>query len=131
MFVESVVADVANRVKIDPRYVFTLSWSSGGPAAYAIALQENTAITGSYIVMSVFNPEYLPPLENAKGRFFAIQHSPEDRICPFRMAKEAETQLTEHGARVKFTEYPGGHGWHGNVYGRIRENLAWLKEVNR
>ena len=127
LFVESVIADVANRVKIDLKYVFTLSWSSGGPAAYAVALQEKTAITGSYIVMSVFNPQYLPPLENAKGRAFAIQHSPEDRVCPFRMAKDAEEQLTKHGAQVKFMEYPGGHGWHGNVYGLIRENLDWLK----
>jgi len=129
-FVESVVADVSSRMKIDPRYVFTLSWSSSGPAAYAIALQEKTAITGSYIVMSVFKPDFLPPLENAAGRFFAIQHSPDDRVCPFRMAKEAEEQLTANGATVKFTEYPGGHGWQGNVYGRIRENLEWLQNHN-
>ena len=49
------------------------------------------------------------------------------RVCPFRMAKDAEEQLTKHGARVKFTEYPGGHGWHGNVFGLIRENLDWLQ----
>ena len=81
--------------------------------------------------MSVFKPNELPPLENAKGRLFAIQHSPEDRICPFRMAKEAEERLTEHGATVKFMEYPGGHGWSGNVYGRIRENLDWLQTICR
>jgi predicted esterase len=127
-FVESVIADVSKRVKVDPNYVFTFSWSSSGPAAYAIALQEKTAVTGSYILMSVFKPEQLPPLEKAKGRLFAIQHSPDDRVCPFRMAKEAEQQLTEHGAAVKFTEYNGGHGWHGNIYGLIRENLDWLVE---
>jgi len=128
LFVESVVADVGKRVKIDPGYVFTLSWSSSGPAAYAAALQEKTAITGSYIVMSVFKPDQLPPLENAKGRLFAIQHSPNDRVCPFVMAKDAEKRLTEHGAKVQFMEYPEGHGWSGNVYGRIRQNLDWLKE---
>ena len=128
MFVESIVADVARRVKIDPNHVFTMSWSSSGPAAYAIALQEKTAITGSYIVMSVFKPDQLPPLENAKGRFFAIEHSPDDRVCPFRMAKDAETQLTANGATVRFSEYPGGHGWSGNVYGRIRNNLDWLQK---
>jgi predicted esterase len=127
-FVESVIADVSKRVKVDPNCVFTLSWSSSGPAAYSIALQEKTAVTGSYIVMSVFNSELLPPLEKAKDRLFAIQHSPDDRVCPFRMAKDAEKQLTEHGAVVKFTEYPGGHGWHGNIWGLIRENLDWLVE---
>ena len=79
--------------------------------------------------MSVFKPEQLPPLENAKGRYFAIQHSPDDRVCPIRMAKDAEQQLTANGAIVKFTEYPGGHGWSGNVYGRIRDNLDWLSQV--
>jgi predicted esterase len=125
-YVESVIADVSQRVKVDPNYVFTLSWSSSGPAAYAIALQEKTAVTGSYILMSVFRPEQLPPLERAKGRLFAIQHSPDDRVCPFRMAKDAETQLTENGGVVKFTEYPGGHGWQGNAFGLFRENLDWL-----
>jgi predicted esterase len=130
VFVESVIADVAKRTKIDPKSVFTLSWSSSGPAAYAIALQDKTTITGSYILMSVFRPnEYA--LENAKDRLFAIQHSPEDRVCPFRMAKDAEEQLTKHGAVVKFTEYSGGHGWSGNIYGRIRENLDWLSHGSR
>jgi predicted esterase len=127
-YVESVIADVSKRVKVDANHVFTLSWSSSGPAAYAIALQEKTAVTGSYIFMSVFKPEQLPPLKNAKGRLFAIQHSPDDRVCPFHMAKDAEKQLSENGATVKFTEYPGGHGWGGNIYGLIWENLDWLVE---
>jgi predicted esterase len=130
-YVESVIADVSKRVKVDAKNVFTLSWSSSGPAAYAIALQEKTAVTGSYILMSVFKPEQLPPLAKAKGRFFAIQHSPDDRVCPFRMAKDAEKQLTENGAVVKFTEYNGGHGWQGNAFGLIRENLDWLVEQSR
>jgi predicted esterase len=46
------------------------------------------------------------------------------------MAKDAEARLTEHGAKVKFMEYLGGHGWYDNVYGRIRENLDWLQESN-
>jgi predicted esterase len=127
-FIESIINDVSKRVKINPKHINTLSWSSSGMAGYAVALQEKTAVTGSYIVMSVFKPNQLPLLENAQGRFFAIQHSPEDRICPFRMAKDAEKQLTEHGAKVKFTESPNGHGWSGNVFGLIRENINWLQQ---
>ncbi|MDR2705955.1 MAG: hypothetical protein LBC02_09280, partial [Planctomycetaceae bacterium] len=127
-FIESIINDISERVKIDPKHINTLSWSSSGMAAYAIALQDKTAVTGSYIAMSVFKPDQLPPLDNAKGRLFAIQHSPNDRVCPFRMAKDAEQQLTEHGAKVKFTESQNGHGWSGNVYGLIRENINWLQQ---
>jgi predicted esterase len=127
-FIESIINDVSKRVKIDPKHINTLSWSSSGMAAYAISLQEKTAVTGSYIAMSVFKPNQLPPLENAKGRLFVIQHSPDDRVCPFRMAKDAEQQLTEHGAKVKFTESSNGHGWSGNVFRLIRENINWLQQ---
>lgn len=127
-FIEAVIADVSKKVAINPKHVFTLSWSSSGPAAYAAALQENTAITGSYICMSVFKPNELPPLDRAKDRVFLIDHSPDDRVCPFRMAKEAEEKLNAHGAILKFTEYPGGHGWRGNLFGRLGENLDWIEK---
>ena len=131
IFVESVIADVSKRTKIDPKHIYTLTWSSSGPAAYAVALQEKTAVTGSYITMSVFKPNELPPLGRAKNRVFVVEHSPEDRVCPFRMAKDAEEQLTKQGAVLKFVEYEGGHGWRGNLYGRLRENLRWMVEKNQ
>jgi len=43
------------------------------------------------------------------------------------MAKDAEKPLTDNGAVVRFTGYPGGHGWRGDVYGLVRENLVWLQ----
>jgi predicted esterase len=127
-FIESMIEDISKRVKIDSKSINVLSWSSSGMAAYSIALQKKTRVTGFYIAMSVFKPEYLPPLENARGRFFVIQHSPEDRICLFRMAKDAEKQLTEHGAKVKFTESSNGHGWSGDVFRQMRENIDWLQQ---
>jgi len=45
------------------------------------------------------------------------------------MAQDAEKQLTVRGATVKFTEYPGGHGWQGNVYGLMRKNIDWLTDA--
>jgi len=127
-FVEAVIRDVGARQPIDPRYVFTLTWSSSGPAAYAIALQEETAVTGSYILMSVYRPEWHPPVARAKGRLFAIEHSPDDQLCPFSQAQQAQRELTEAGAIVRFTTYQGGHGWHGDLYPRTAEGLAWLVE---
>ncbi|MFA6243415.1 MAG: hypothetical protein WC655_20920, partial [Candidatus Hydrogenedentales bacterium] len=125
-FVESVIADVKGRHPIDAKHIVTLTWSSSGPAAYAIALQPTTSITGSYIAMSVFKPDFLPPLTNAKGRRFHIEHSPDDRVCPYAHAQAAREQLTQAEATVHSTDYEGGHGWRGNVFGRIREGMEWL-----
>ncbi len=130
-FVEAVIADVRRQHAIDSRHVFTLAWSSGGPAAYAVSLQKDSAVTGSYVAMSVFNSRVLPPLATAKGHCYYIEHSPDDRTCPFRMAQRAQRELAKHGAKVTLSTYPGGHGWRGDVYGRIRKAIAWLEANTR
>jgi predicted esterase len=126
-FVDAVIDDVAERVKIDPAHVFTLSWSSSGPAAYAAALRDDSRITGSFVAMSVFRPEEFP-LENARGRTFFLYHSPDDRVCPFRMAEDARDRLRKARAEVEFVEYEGGHGWHGSVFDEMRRGIEWLEE---
>ena len=45
-FVEAVIADISRTKKIDPRYVFVLGWSSGGPPVYASSLSPSTARHG-------------------------------------------------------------------------------------
>jgi predicted esterase len=125
-FVEDVITDVAGRVKLDPARIFLLAWSSGGPAAYAASLQKYTSVTGSYIAMSVFKPETLPPLREAQGAAYVIDHSPGDTVCPHWMATKAQELLTKAGAKVLSLTYEGGHGWHGNVYGRLRQGMTWL-----
>lgn len=127
-FIESVIADIKRQHKIDGKHVFTLSWSSGGPAAYAASLQPKKSVTGSYVAMSVFNKKNLPPLTNAKGHYYYIEHSPDDRVCPFWMAERAKKELAEAGAAVNLSTYKGGHGWKGNVYERIRKAIMWLEE---
>jgi len=126
-FVDAVIKDVASKYKLDPERVFTLTWSSSGPAAYAASLS-NDKITGSFIAMSVFKPDLLPPLEKAKGQAYFLFHSPGDRVCPFQMAEQAAKELKKNGATVKLATYEGGHGWRGNVYGNIREGLEWLEK---
>lgn len=127
-FVEAVVRDVASNHRVDRRRVFTLSWSSGGPAAYAVSLLPKTSVTGSLIAMSVFKSHELPPLRNARGRGYYLLHSPQDTVCPFRMATEARDALKAAGAAVCFASYEGGHGWHGDCFGMIRKGIAWLAE---
>jgi predicted esterase len=126
-FVEAVIADVAAKHKLDPARVFTLSWSSSGPAAYAVSLSSKK-VTGSLIAMSVYKPDQLPELKAAKGHGYYLYHSPDDRVCPFRMAEQAEKELTKAGATVSLVKYAGGHGWRGPLYQDIRAGIEWLEK---
>jgi predicted esterase len=127
MFIARAVEDVKKRTRIDPRHVYTLSWSSGGPAAYAASLHKTTPITGSFVAMSVFFPGQLPSLDAAKGKPYYIYHSPDDQVCKYPIAVRARDTLKEAGATVEFVEYSGGHGWHGDVFGAIRSGIEWLE----
>jgi len=127
-FLAAAVGEVAERVKLDKRHLYALGWSSGGPAVYAASLNKETPLTGAFVAMSVFNPRFLPPLDLAKGKAYYLWHSPDDRVCPYRMARDAENQLREKGAAVKLETYPGGHGWRGNVFGALRNGVSWLEE---
>jgi predicted esterase len=125
--VAAVIEDVAARHTVDRERVYVLAWSSGGPAAYATLLDEESPVRGGLIAMSVFKPNELPPLENARGRGFYLLHSREDRVCPFRMAETASRSLAAAGARTELVEYDGGHGWRGDVFGNIRRGIEWLE----
>ncbi|MFO0945177.1 MAG: hypothetical protein U1D30_04405 [Planctomycetota bacterium] len=126
-FVDSVIDDVAKREKIDGDRVFTLSWSSSGPACHAVALS-NDKVKGSFIAMSVFHPRTLPPLTNSKGHAYYLFHSPQDRVCPHRFAEQASRELKTAGAKVQLTNYEGGHGWHGDIFGEIHAGIEWLEQ---
>jgi predicted esterase len=127
-FVKAAVDDVAKRTRIDKRHVYTLSWSSGGPAAYAASLAKNSPITGSFVAMSVFKARELPALKRrAKNQRYYILHSRQDQVCPYRMAVNARDSLRDAGAKVEFAEYEGGHGWHGDVFGNLRAGIEWLE----
>jgi predicted esterase len=126
-FIDAVIDDVAARHPIDKTRVFTLSWSSSGPAAYAASLTSKK-VTGSFVAMSVFNPKLLPALEKAKRHGYYLYHSRADRVCPYRMAEQAARDLKKAGARVKLVEYEGGHGWRGPLYDDVREGIRWLEK---
>jgi predicted esterase len=127
-FVEAVIEDVAKKHRLDRTKVFTLSWSSSGPAAYATSLRDRRRVTGSLVAMSVFNPTFLPPLKGANGHAYYLYHSQQDRVCPYRMAEQARDSLAENGAKVRLETYQGGHGWRGNVYNDLRKGIAWLEQ---
>lgn len=127
-FIAGAVEDVASRRKIDRRHVFALGWSSGGPPVYAAALAKDSILSACMPAMSVFQPSRLPPLDRAKGHAFFVLHSPQDQVCPYRMAEAARDALAKAGATVELVDYEGGHGWQGDVFGNIRRGIAWMEE---
>jgi predicted esterase len=126
-FISQCVDDVKTKTRIDERHVYTLSWSSGGPAAYAASLHKDTPVKGSFVAMSVFWPNRLPNLRPAKDKSYYIFHSQQDQVCQYWMATSARDKLREAGANVELAEYEGGHGWMGNVFGNIRKGIEWLE----
>ena len=129
--IAAVVKDVTARAKIDPQRVYALGWSSGGPPLYASAASENSPLKGVFVAMSVFKPAEMPKPAAVKGKRFYIYHSPEDRVCPIAMARQAKTQLTNLGAEATLVEYSGGHGWKGNVFQDMRAGIDWLDKKGK
>lgn len=129
--IESVIKDVGKKIKLDSKRIYVLAWSSGGPAAYAALLQEDSALSGGFLAMSVFKPDQLPDLENGKNRGFYILHSKNDKICPYWMAQNASEMLSKSGVKNKLAHYSGGHGWHGNVFGNISNGIEWLEKASK
>jgi predicted esterase len=127
-FVEAVICDVRKKHSLDSQRIFTLAWSSSGPAAYALSLREKKSVCGSFIAMSVFQPDNLPDLKAAKGHAYYLYHSEEDQVCPFQMAQDAKEQLAAADAKVTLQTYEGGHGWHGNLYADLRTGIEWLEK---
>ncbi len=128
--IAAVIKNVSERQNIDPKRIYLLAWSSGGPAAYAALLQKETDIAGALIAMSVFKPDQLPDVANAKQRSLYLLHSPDDRVCPYRMAEAARDTFQKAHVRATLVDYPGGHGWKGNVYGNIRQGINWLEKTD-
>ena len=127
-FIDAVVKDVKAKHKIDDERIHLFAWSSGGPAAYAATLTKGTPVRGAFVAMSVFKPQSMPPLAMAKDKAFYVLHSPEDKLCPMRMAEAARDDFAAAGGRTKLTTYAGGHGWHGDVFQNIRDGIAWLEQ---
>lgn len=123
---DDVIDDVAARCLIDHSEVYVLAWSSSGPSAYAIALRDKPRISGAFIAMSVFNAgEYSKPVTTPAHGFYLLQ-SPEDKVTPFKHAEAARNFLASLGAKVKLTQYAGGHGWHGKPFEMLSEGVNWL-----
>jgi hypothetical protein len=126
-FFLAVRAELAKAHKLDPRYSFTLTWSSSGPSGYHFSLMPKSGVTGSFVAMSVFKPGQLPSLQSAKGHPYFIYHSPQDFI-PLAQAESARDALKKAGATVELQTYEGGHGWKGDVFGNIRKGIEWLEQ---
>ena len=132
-YVDAVFKDVSRRHKIDKRRVVLMGWSSSGTACYTISLSKRDYIAGYFILMSVFDPDWLPSLMNARGQSYYILHGRQDRRCPARMARLARRVLAGKGARVEYVERPGGHGFQAfaPVFPMLRRGFDWLAPPGR
>ncbi|MBK8979221.1 MAG: hypothetical protein IPM29_25270 [Planctomycetes bacterium] len=124
-YLDAVIADVGRRTRMDRRRVRVLAWSSSGPLAYAALLRSRSPVTGAYIAMSVYREDEAAR-RFARGRRVVLDQSPEDRVTPFRFARQACEELSDAGAEVWLRAYRGGHGWHDSPLSRIAAGLRWL-----
>ena len=83
-------------------------------------------MTGTFAAMSVFHPQNMTPMTNAKGHAYFILHSPQDWIRIDQHAKIAVKTLAENGATTKLQMYSGGHGWTDDPHGYISKGIEWL-----
>jgi predicted esterase len=128
-FIGAVIDDVekTHEIKLDPEHIYTLTWSSSGPAAYAASLSVER-LKGSFVAMSVYKSRAMRDIKKAKGHRYYIYHSPDDKVCPLALAEKAKESLADAGATVEFQTYAGGHGWHGDIFGAIRTGIGWLEK---
>jgi len=126
-FIREAVEDVGKNLKLDASKIFALGWSSSGPPVYATSVTDGSPVTGSFVAMSVFHPNKMNDLANAKGHPYFLLHSPGDWIKIDQHPRVAEKQLREKGAKVKLQTYKGGHGWTEDPFGNIRRGVEWLE----
>lgn len=126
-FIESVISDVKARYVLAEDHVFAMGWSSGGPPVYAASVTPGSALRGAFVIMSVFKPDQFPENHDVAGKSFYILHSPQDFIA-MRFPENAQKFFADAGARATLVTYDGGHGWHGDVYGNIRDAVNWLAQ---
>ncbi len=126
-FVASVVEDLSSRVKIDPRRVITVSWSSSGPACYRIHTLRRTPVTASLVVMSVFKQDQMDSKRIGKKRPRFILHSPEDKTCNYIFVERARKWFGKKSTNIATDTYAGGHGWAGMSVDKARKALHWLQ----
>jgi predicted esterase len=126
-FFLAVRAELAKAHPLDPRYSFTLTWSSSGMSGYEFSLLPKSGVTGTFVAMSIFKPAQLPALSRAKGHPYFLYHSPQDFI-PLAQAEGAQDALKKAGAIVELQTYEGGHGWKGDVFQDIRKGITWLEQ---
>ena len=99
-FIEATIADVKRQTKIAPARVYTMAWSSSGPAVYTHLATKGASVAGAFIAMSVFRPNELPAPDSLNGKRVSLYHSPQDFI-KIQMARDGETYLKAHGATVR------------------------------
>jgi predicted esterase len=123
-FVADVVQACAKQVRLDPRKVLAVGWSSSGPALWRLLSTKESPVQGYVLVMSVFHAKDVEPLAQAKGRLVSLIHSPQDETCPLALAEKGRDALKKAGVTADWATYEGGHGWEGESEALVARALA-------
>ena len=126
---EEVLADASRRLPKKPASATLFGWSSAGPVVYAAATQKKTPFDGFVVHCSVFKPDQMGKLKNARKRRFYLLQGTEDTVTRLRWAEEAEEALEKEKAVVELEAYAGGHGWSmPDPFGTLKRALEWVRD---
>lgn len=124
-FIASVIRDTAAHVQIDPKRVYVMGWSSGGPPAYA-ALLSLPEVRGAIVAMSIFRLDWTEHYPTNGAKRVAVLHSNDDRVVPYSFGAQAVDELRKRDFEANMFAYAGGHGWRGDVYGLIERAFRYV-----
>lgn len=127
-FIDAVIDDVRQRVRVDPQRIYLMGVSSSGGAVYTAAVT-NPDVSGAVVIASVFRANHLPDLAGAAGKRFFLYYGKDDAIVPFGESEAAASALSDHGASVVLYTAPGGHqpSWPNNQFGVLGHAFHWLQ----
>ena len=104
-------------------------WLNGMVSNDVAALTPEPARSGCYAALLTPQGRIVADLHVLhRGEAYWLEQSPEDPITTFDHAEKAKTTLEKLGAKVHLESYEGGHGWHGDLFGRLKRGFAWLEE---
>jgi len=127
----TIVEAVKAMKDINPDQVYLAGFSAGGCMSYLIGLAYPELFKGVVVFGGAFQGGSLP--ESNAGQTsgttsFYIVHGNQDKMIPLALGKSARDYLDDHGYRVSFREFYGGHELPRNYLDIIKKAIVWFDE---
>jgi phospholipase/carboxylesterase len=104
--------EVAHTLRPAPGKLVLGGFSQGGMLALDVALHSASALAGLVVLSGthIAAGEWAPRLDARRGLPVFMSHGRVDEMLPFRVAEGLRDALVEHGLRVEWVPFQGGHG---------------------